>query len=117
LLVYGYPALGLTLVLAAIGLPLPSGLAMVVAGSLAAQGRMSWLEVGALAVGASVLGDCAGYGIGRALGGELFERRGRWLGLTAERRARVERLFERWGALAVLLSRSRAPRISRSTSS
>jgi len=40
LLVYGYPALGLTLLLGAVGLPLPSGLSMIVAGSLAAQGRM-----------------------------------------------------------------------------
>jgi hypothetical protein len=42
LLVYGYPVLGLTLVLGAIGAPLPTGLATALAGSLAATGRMSW---------------------------------------------------------------------------
>ena len=106
LLVYGYPALGLTLLLGAIGLPLPSGLSMVVAGSLAAQGRMDWPLTSALAVTASVLGDLIGYGLGHVFGRELLDRRAHWLGLTPDRRARVERLIGRWGALSVLLSRS-----------
>jgi len=106
LLVYGYPALGLTLLFGAVGLPLPSGLSMILAGSLAAQGRMSWLAASALAVAASTLGDVAGYAIGRAAGGGFLDRHGRWLGITRGRRARVERLFDRWGALGVLLSRS-----------
>jgi membrane protein DedA with SNARE-associated domain len=106
LLVYGYPALALTLLLGAIGLPLPSGLSMVVAGSLAAQGRMDWPLASALAVTASVLGDLIGYGLGRVFGRELLDRRAGWLGLTPDRRARVERFIGRWGALSVLLSRS-----------
>ncbi|MCZ7562836.1 MAG: DedA family protein [Burkholderiales bacterium] len=106
LLVYGYPALALTLLLGAVGLPLPSGLSMILAGALAAQGRMSWLAASALAVLASMLGDLAGYAIGRAAGGPLLDRHGRWLGLTPARRARVDRLFDRWGALGVFLSRS-----------
>lgn len=105
-LVYGYPALALTVLLGALGAPLPSGLSMVVAGSLAAQGQMRWELLAVVATAASVAGDLAGYGIGRALGGSFLERRGRWLGLTPERRARAERLFDRWGALGVLLSRS-----------
>ena len=106
LLVYGYPVLGLTLFLGALGLHLPSALAMVVAGSLAAQGRMSWLGASAVGVGGSVVGDVTGYSLGRLLGQEFLERRGRWIGLTPERRTRVERLFARWGALTVVLSRS-----------
>jgi hypothetical protein len=60
LLVYGYSALGLTLLLGAIGLPLPDGIATTVAGSLAAQGRMNWLWAGTITVVASVLGDGIG---------------------------------------------------------
>lgn len=105
-LVYGYPALALSVFVGALGAPLPSGLAMVVAGSLAAQGRMNWLVLLGVAMAASVAGDLAGYGVGRALGDAFVERWGRWIGLTPERRVRVERLFARWGALAVLLSRS-----------
>ena len=42
LLIYGYPALALTLLLGAIGLPLPIGVAAVLAGSLVALGNLSW---------------------------------------------------------------------------
>jgi membrane protein DedA with SNARE-associated domain len=48
----------------------------------------------------------AGYGLGRLLGREFLERRGRWVGFTAARRARVDSLFQQWGILTVLLSRS-----------
>jgi membrane protein DedA with SNARE-associated domain len=106
LLVYGYPVLGLTLMLGAFGVPFPSALSVVVAGSLAAQGQMSWLWAGAVVVVSSVSGDLAGYGLGRVLGREFFERRGRWLGLTPALRARVEIFFQRWGILTVILSRS-----------
>ena len=106
LLVYGYPVLGLTLFLGALGLHLPSALVMVVAGSLAAQGRMSWVGASAVGLSGSVIGDVAGYSLGRVLSQEFLERRGRWIGLTPERRARIDRLFERWGALTVVLSRS-----------
>lgn len=102
----GYPVLGLTLMLGAVGVPFPSALSVVVAGSLAAQGQMSLLWAGAVAVAFSVLGDLAGYGLGRVLGREFFERRGRWLGLTPALRAKVETFFYKWGILTVVLSRS-----------
>lgn len=105
-LAYGYPALTLLLVLGALGAPLPSGLSMVVAGSLAAQGQIRWELLAIVATAASVAGDLGGYGIGRVLGDRFLEVRGHWFGLTPDRRARAEQLFERWGALGVLLSRS-----------
>ncbi|MBI4499424.1 MAG: DedA family protein [Chloroflexi bacterium] len=106
LLLYGYPVLGLTLLAGAIGLPLPSGLATVVAGALAAQGRLSWLGSGLVAVVASVVGDMVGYSVGRLLGREFLDRRGRWVGLTSARLDDAEAFFQRWGGLSVLLSRS-----------
>lgn len=95
LLVYSYPVLGLTLLLGAIGLPVPTGLATAVAGSLAARGSLSWAWAAALGVIASVLGDAVGYGLGRVLGRRFLERHGRWLGYTPARRDRVALLFER----------------------
>jgi membrane protein DedA with SNARE-associated domain len=106
LLVYGYPVLGLTLMLGAFGVPFPSALSVVVAGSLIAQERMSWFWTSAVVVASSASGDLAGYGFGRMLGREFFERRGRWLGLTPALRARVEIFFQKWGPLTVVLSRS-----------
>jgi membrane protein DedA with SNARE-associated domain len=106
LLIYGYPVLGLTLLLGTMGMPFPSALSVVVAGSLIAQGQMSWLWSGTIAATCSVLGDIVGYGLGRLLGREFLERRGRWVGFTAARRTRVELLLQQWGAVSVLLSRS-----------
>jgi membrane protein DedA with SNARE-associated domain len=106
LLVYGYPVLGLTLLLGTMGAPFPSALSVVVAGSLIARREMSWLWAATVVVASSASGDLAGYGLGRLLGREFLERRGRWLGLTSARQARVELLFRQWGILTVLLSRS-----------
>jgi len=55
---------------------------------------------------ASVLGDAAGYGIGRLLGGKFLERRGGWFGYTPGRRAQVQALFDQWGLLAVFITRT-----------
>jgi membrane protein DedA with SNARE-associated domain len=106
LLVYGYPVLGLTLFLCAIGLPLPDGVATTVAGSLVAQGRMDWVWAGTIAMMAAIVGDAAGYGLGRLLGREVLERHGRWLGYTTARRERVQLLFDRWGSLTVFITRT-----------
>ena len=106
LLAYGYPALGATLLLGAIGLPLPDGIATAIAGSLAAQGRMDWFWASVIVVTASVLGDLVGYGIGRLLDAELVERRLRWLGYSAARRLQVQALFDQWGLVTVFLTRT-----------
>jgi len=112
LLNYGYPALGLTLLLGSIGLPVPDGLAMTVAGALAMGGRMNIIWAGAIALVASIIGDIVGYGIGNLLDREALERRGRWVGLTVLRRIRVEALFERWGGLTVFVTRTFASYLS-----
>ncbi len=112
LLVYGYPVLGLTLLLGAIGLPVPTGLAAALAGSLAARGSMAWAWAASVAVIASVLGDAVGYGLGRTLSRQFLERHGRWFGYTPARRARMALLFDRWGGLAVLLSRTLVSHLS-----
>jgi membrane-associated protein len=106
LLVYGYPVLGLILLLGAIGLPLPDGVATTVAGSLAAQGRMDWAWAGTITVTASILGDAVGYGLGRLLSREVLERHGRWIGYTPARQARVQSLFDQWGSLTVFITRT-----------
>ena len=91
LLVYGYPALAVTLLLGAIGLPLPIGVATVLAGSLAALGNLRWEWAAAVAVIASFAGDMVAYGIGRAVSENFLARHGRWIGYTAERKAHCNR--------------------------
>jgi membrane protein DedA with SNARE-associated domain len=106
LLAYGYPVLGLTLMLGAIGVPLPAGLVAAMAGSLVAQGQMSGLGAGALAVTASVVGDVVGYGLGRMASEPFLQRWGRWIGYTPARRARVASLIDRYDVPTMLLSRT-----------
>lgn len=103
---YGYPALGLVLFLSAVGVPLPAGLSGALAGSLAALGHLSALPVAAIAIGASLLGDMVGYGIGRWLDGAALVRHGRWFGYTRQRHERARLLFERMGGLTILLTRT-----------
>jgi membrane-associated protein len=105
-LIYGYPALGLTILLGSIGLPVPDGFATTVAGSLAAEGRMDWAWAGVITLVAAVLGDAVAYGLGRAFGRGMLERRGRWFGYTPERSVRVRLMFERWGCWTVLVTRT-----------
>ncbi len=106
LLVYGYPALAVTLLFGAIGLPLPIGVAAVLAGSLAALGNLSWGWAAAVAVIASFAGDIIAYGIGRAVSEDFLARHGRWIGYSAERKAHIQSLLQRWGGITVIISRT-----------
>ena len=106
LLIYGYPALAGTLLLGAIGLPLPIGVAAVLAGSLAALGNINWGWAAAVAVVASLAGDIIAYGIGRAVSEDFLARHGRWIGYTAERKARMQALLQQWGGATVIVSRT-----------
>ncbi len=104
---WGYVLLGVATMLEAsafIGLAVPGEGALLFAGFLAQQGRLSLpLAIGVAFVGA-VLGDSIGYEIGRH-GGERLRttRLGRWVG--DDRWDRSRRLLHRHGALAVFLGR------------
>jgi membrane protein DedA with SNARE-associated domain len=106
LLIYGYPALAATLLLGAIGLPLPIGVAAVLAGSLAALGSLRWQWAGVIAVTASFAGDMIAYGIGRAVSDNFLARHGRWIGYSPQRRDSIQMLLQRWGGITVVVSRT-----------
>lgn len=106
LLRYGYPALAITLLLSAIGPPVPAGLSAVLAGALSAAGRMNLAVAISIAVCACAIGDLAAYGLGRIAGMHLLDRRGSWIGLTAERQAYAQVLLQRWGTAVILATRT-----------
>ena len=103
---YGYPILALTLLLGALGVPVPASLAATVAGALVAGGDLSLDRTLLVGLAACVGGDLLGYGAGRFGGGELTRRHGHWLGLRGQRIYQVESLFRRWAGPTLLLSRS-----------
>ncbi|ARN83654.1 hypothetical protein MCBRY_002323 [Methylocystis bryophila] len=103
---YGYLTLFLVVALESGGLPLP-GETLLVGGAIYA-GQTGGLRIDYLILSAAagaILGGAAGYGVGRAFGAPFLERRGRWLGLTAERLTLARYLFARWGAWIVILGR------------
>jgi membrane protein DedA with SNARE-associated domain len=77
---YGSPALFLVVMVASLGAPLPIALLLIVTGSLSAQGAINYWTAIALGGTGSVLGDLAGYAIGRWGGGALANRLARLIG-------------------------------------
>ncbi len=74
---YGPLALGLALLLGSLGVPIPTGLLVLGAGALAKQSLMAWPVGLAVGLAATILGDSAGYALGRWLGGRCDRLRGR----------------------------------------
>ncbi len=86
--------LGVGLLIADVVLPVPSSLVMI------AHGALFGVALGTLL---SLIGS-----VGAALTGFAIGRRGgKWLEriVTAEERARIEQMLDRWGALAIVVTR------------
>ncbi|NMO89744.1 DedA family protein [Actinomycetospora sp. TBRC 11914] len=83
---------------------MPGETAMALGGALAGTGRVDLGVMLAVAVGGSIVGDAAGYAMGRAGGSRLrASRAGRWLG--EGRWQRSEQLVVDRGPLAVFCGR------------
>lgn len=101
---YGLPALFAIVAIAAVGLPLPVTLLLIVTGSLAAQGATNvWLAIAIAAVG-SVAGDQMGYAVGRWGGKALVAKLSRTIG-SAERIRELDAKAKRWGGTGIFFSR------------
>ena len=101
---YGSPALFAVVLIAAIGVPLPITLLLIVTGSLISQGVMDlWWAIG-LATAGSVIGDLIGYAVGRWGGSELVDRFTRLLG-GPERLEKTQSTARRWGGAGIFFSR------------
>jgi membrane-associated protein len=101
---YGSPALFLVVAIAAIGVPVPVTLLLIVTGSLAAQGSINlWLAI-AIASAGSVAGDQIGFAVGRWGGKKLVAKFSRLLG-DAEHIKKLDAKAKRWGGAGVFFSR------------
>jgi membrane-associated protein len=102
---FGYGLLFVLVGMESAGIPLPGETALLSAGVLASQGRLSLPLVIVTAAAAAIVGDNIGYGIGRRGLRRLLQRPGRF----AQRRANLleegEAFFARNGAKAVFLGR------------
>jgi membrane-associated protein len=101
---YGSPALFVVVAIAALGVPLPVTLLLIVTGSLVAQDALGiWPAITIAAVG-SVAGDQAGYAVGRWGGKKLVARLTGMLG-DAEQVKKLDAKAKSWGGAGVFFSR------------
>jgi membrane protein DedA with SNARE-associated domain len=87
------------------GVPLPGETALVASGVLASQGKLNIAAVIAVAALAAILGDNAGYWIGRKGGRKLLER---WSFVSRHAQKvlpRAERIFAKHGGKTVFFGR------------
>ena len=101
---YGAPALFGIVTIAAVGVPLPITLLLILAGSMISQGAMSvWWAIGAAGTG-SILGDQAGYAIGRWGGPLVIAKLSGWFGKSAKLEA-MEARAKAWGGPGIFITR------------
>ncbi|MFI5272341.1 MAG: DedA family protein [Ktedonobacterales bacterium] len=102
---FGYLVVLLVVMAESAGLPVPGETSLLIAGAFAATGKL-WLPgvIAAAALGA-ILGDTAGYWVGRTSGLRLLRRHGRLLRFDERKLQQAEAFFARHGEKTVFLGR------------
>jgi membrane protein DedA with SNARE-associated domain len=104
--VYGVWLVAAFIALESVGIPLPAEAALIAAGFFAARTHdidiWSLISAGVIA---AILGEIAGFWIGRRFGHRLLMRHGARLGFTKERIRIGQRLFVRYGGRFVFIAR------------
>ncbi|WP_441248547.1 DedA family protein [Kitasatospora sp. McL0602] len=102
---YGYPAVGVLVLLDNCGVPVPGQTVLVLAAVYAGTGRMSIAAVVAIAFVAAAGGNTLGFLIGRTGGTAFVHRWGRYVLLTPARMERADGFFDRHGGKIVTVAR------------
>ena len=101
---YGVWALFAILLLSSAGLPFPSSLTVLAAGSIAAQGDLDPYGAFAAAVGGAIVGDQIGYAVGRYGGRALIDKATARFG-GAAKVAAAEAFARRWSGAGIFFTR------------
>lgn len=103
---HGYLAVGTTIALESLGLPLPGEAAIIAIAAYAATSHQLniWWVFATCAAGAA-LGSTAGYVIGRKLGYWVLLRHGRHVGVTERRMRIAQLLFHLFGGAIIFFAR------------
>jgi membrane protein DedA with SNARE-associated domain len=103
---YGYAAVFALIALESLGIPLPGETALIAAALYAGSThRLNIVAIGAVAVAAAIIGDNAGYWLGRRGGGALVARYGHLVRLDRKKLKVGRYLFARHGFTVVFLGR------------
>jgi membrane-associated protein len=97
---YGAPIIGITILLGAIGVPVPGTLTVVAAGAFSSQGILSWPVAALVGLSSAVIGDSISYAMGYYARGPVLKR---FSGTSTW--VRAEQSFQRWGGMSIFFSR------------
>jgi len=101
----GYPGIFLLMAMESSVIPVPSELVMPPAGYLAAQGRMNiWVAI-FMGTAGSLIGAYANYYAAHYLGRPLLLKYGKYVWITEEKFAKVERYFKDHGEISTFIGR------------
>lgn len=101
----GYGGVALLMAVESACVPLPSEVTMPFAGYLVATGRFNLNFVAIAGAAGCLLGSYAAYFVGLSGGRWFLERYGRYLLISPREIETADHFFERWGSLAVFISR------------
>jgi membrane protein DedA with SNARE-associated domain len=102
---YGYWVVFFGVMLENAGLPVPGETILLAAGFFAAGGHFDLPLVMLIAANGAVLGDNAGFAIGRHYGRNFFTRFGKYLFITPHRLGLIDDFFHRHGNKTILIAR------------
>ena len=102
---YGYLILFLLVGIESFGIPLPGETALITASAFAALGRLNIYGVVAAAAIGAILGDNAGYWVGKKGGIALVHKYGKYVRLDEKKITRMHVFFQKHGAKTVFLGR------------
>jgi membrane-associated protein len=104
LVLYGLPVLFSVNFVSSVGIPIPGSFLLITAGAFSEQGQMNLFWVICLSVLGSVMGDNAGYWLGRWGGRSLALKIMGWLHIQ-QRLPRVEAMAQKYGGPGVFFTR------------
>jgi membrane protein DedA with SNARE-associated domain len=102
---YGYFLVFCLVVVESAGVPVPGETSLLIAAALSATGQLWWPGVIVAAAAGAILGDTAGYWVGRTSGLRLLRRHGRLVRFDEAKLARAQVFFARHGDKTVFLGR------------
>lgn len=94
---YGYIIIFISLFLELIALPLPGEIMMGYCGFLIYQGRLNYFLTILVAILGAISGITISYFIGKSLGMPVFQKYGKYVGLTPEKLEKISGWFDRFG--------------------
>ena len=102
---HGVPAVFVLMLLESMGILIPSEAISPFAGYLVSEDQMGFVAAVTAGVLGNLVGSCIAYAIGLWGGRELWFRYGKYVGVRAHHLTVAEKWFDRYGELAVFVSR------------